>query len=153
MLLIRVQILTWVLARGWFDMSIPAKLVAASCSLILLAGCTDIGRPKQIGGTLSGAALGGFLGSQVGRGSGRMAATGAGVLLGGILGGAAGESLDRADTLSANEGQRQPYYAPPAPTYGYQPYGYQRPSGYYERREYRYYSGQPRYYDNGDWDE
>ena len=36
-------------------------------------------------GTLGGAALGGFLGSQIGKGSGRLAFTGLGVLVGGLV--------------------------------------------------------------------
>jgi len=48
-------------------------------------------------GTGVGAALGGLLGSQFGKGSGQLAATGAGVFLGGMMGNSVGHSMDRAD--------------------------------------------------------
>ncbi|MFA6279227.1 MAG: glycine zipper 2TM domain-containing protein [Bdellovibrionales bacterium] len=43
-----------------------------------------------------GAALGGFVGSQIGKGDGQLAATGAGVFLGGMMGNSIGHSMDRA---------------------------------------------------------
>ncbi|MBK1698731.1 RT0821/Lpp0805 family surface protein [Rhodovibrio salinarum] len=53
--------------------------------------------PKQTVGALGGAVLGGFLGSQVGGGSGQLWATGAGAVLGALAGSEVGKSLDRAD--------------------------------------------------------
>src|SRR4051794_16854608 len=53
--------------------------------------------PKQVFGTLSGAALGGWAGSGIGGGAGKLAATAAGTLLGALLGNGLGSSLDRAD--------------------------------------------------------
>ena len=44
-------------------------------------------------GTLGGAALGGFLGSQFGSGTGQLALTGAGVLVGGLVGNQVGKAL------------------------------------------------------------
>lgn len=44
-------------------------------------------------GTLGGAALGGFLGSQFGSGTGQLAFTGAGVLVGGLVGNQVGKAL------------------------------------------------------------
>ena len=44
-------------------------------------------------GTLGGAALGGFLGSQIGSGTGQLAFTGAGVLVGGLVGNQIGKAL------------------------------------------------------------
>ena len=75
-----------------------AIVIAASLSL---AACANGPGPKQAGGTLLGAALGGLAGSQIGGGKGQLAAVGAGVLLGGLLGNEAGRSLDRADQLYA----------------------------------------------------
>lgn len=56
---------------------------------------------KETFGTLGGAALGGFVGSQFGSGGGRLAATAAGVVLGGLLGNYVGRGLDEADRLEA----------------------------------------------------
>jgi surface antigen len=63
--------------------------------------CADlesIGR-KEGAGTLGGAALGGFLGSQIGGGTGKLAATAAGTLIGALAGNSIGSSLDKADAL------------------------------------------------------
>jgi surface antigen len=71
---------------------------------LLLQGCADFqNNPKQGVGTLAGAAAGGLLGAQFGRGTGQLAATGAGVLLGGLLGSEVGRSLDRADQLAMQQ--------------------------------------------------
>ncbi|MBX6370047.1 MAG: glycine zipper 2TM domain-containing protein [Rhodospirillales bacterium] len=70
-------------------------LVLASA---ILVGCADYG-PKEMGGSLIGAGVGGLAGAQFGRGKGQLAATGAGALLGALVGGSAGRSLDRADRL------------------------------------------------------
>ena len=71
-------------------------LIALTLSLALAAptAASAQSRNKELFGTLGGAALGGFLGSQIGSGKGRLAATGAGVLLGGLLGNQVGRSLD-----------------------------------------------------------
>lgn len=45
-----------------------------------------------------GAALGGFVGSQFGKGDGQLAATGAGVFLGGVMGNSVGRSMNRANS-------------------------------------------------------
>lgn len=68
--------------------------------LILTTGC-ESGREKEIGGLLAGAALGGFLGSQIGGGSGAILATGAGVFFGALIGGGIGKQLDEKDRLEA----------------------------------------------------
>ena len=75
-----------------------AIVLAASLSL---AACLNTGGPKQTGGTLIGAGLGGLAGSQIGGGTGKLVAVGAGVLLGGLLGSEVGKSLDKADKLYA----------------------------------------------------
>ena len=71
-------------------------VVAAS-----LAACVPHHGPKEAGGTLIGAAAGGLLGAQVGRGKGQLAAVAAGTLLGALVGNNVGRSLDRADRLRA----------------------------------------------------
>jgi surface antigen len=74
-----------------------------SIVVVLIAGlglgaCQTNGPgPKQTVGALGGAVLGGFLGSQVGGGSGQLWATGAGAVLGALAGSEIGKSLDRAD--------------------------------------------------------
>jgi surface antigen len=61
------------------------------------AGCTDQYGPKQTGGTLIGAGLGGLAGAQFGGGKGALAMTALGALGGAFLGSEVGKSLDRAD--------------------------------------------------------
>ncbi len=53
-------------------------------------------------GTGAGAALGGFLGSNIGRGSGQLAATGAGVVIGGLVGHEIGRELDAESAPSSS---------------------------------------------------
>jgi surface antigen len=81
------------------------RIVAvAFVASLLLGGCAEWqDSPKQSVGTLAGAAAGGLLGAQFGRGTGQLAATGAGVLLGGLLGSSVGRSLDRADRLAMQQ--------------------------------------------------
>ena len=80
--------------------SAVSKIALVGVLAIGLAACENTG-PKETGGTLIGAGLGGLAGSQIGHGSGNLAATGAGVLLGALLGSSAGKSLDRADRMYA----------------------------------------------------
>ncbi len=54
-------------------------------------------------GTLGGAALGGFLGSQIGSGTGRLAFTGAGVLVGGLVGNQIGKALTCEDQQQVSQ--------------------------------------------------
>lgn len=67
---------------------------------------------KETFGTLGGAAVGGLLGSNVGKGSGRLAATAAGVVLGGWLGNEIGSSLDSADRSAMSQATYRAYSAP-----------------------------------------
>jgi surface antigen len=57
--------------------------------------------PKQTGGTLVGAALGGLAGSKVGGGRGQLASVAVGTILGGLIGNSIGQSLDNADRTYA----------------------------------------------------
>lgn len=59
-------------------------------------------------GTLLGAGLGGFAGSNIGHGSGKLVATGAGVLIGGIIGNG---------LFSSHSGYAEPAYRAPRPVY------------------------------------
>jgi surface antigen len=80
------------------------KMVAVLAMSASLAACADqgFGANKTTGGGLVGAGLGGLAGSQLGGGSGKLATTAIGVLLGALAGSNVGQSLDRADHLSAD---------------------------------------------------
>ena len=65
---------------------------------LALAGCN-----KEQMGTLTGAAVGGLAGSQIGEGKGQLAATAIGVLAGAMIGGSIGRSMDETDRLKANQ--------------------------------------------------
>ena len=52
---------------------------------------------REVIGGLLGAAGGGFVGAQIGKGDGQLVAVGAGVFLGALLGGTIGRSLDQLD--------------------------------------------------------
>ncbi len=65
------------------------------------AGCAT----KEDSGTLIGAAAGGLIGNQFGRGGGRVAATVGGALIGGFIGNRIGKSMDDEDRRRAYEAQ------------------------------------------------
>jgi len=76
---------------------------------ILVAGLTLSAWPVHASdntllGTGVGAALGGFVGSQFGKGSGQLAATGAGVFLGGVMGNSVGRSMDHTNSAYYSTG-------------------------------------------------
>lgn len=89
------------------------SFLAVLALVFLLPGCQSqsMGN-KQAFGTLGGAALGGYLGSTIGKGSGRLAATAAGVVLGGWLGNEIGGSLDSADRSAMTGATSRAYSAP-----------------------------------------
>ena len=81
-------------------------VVAAMIATVTLGGCvTDGMGTKQGAGTLIGAGLGGWAGSQVGDGRGQLAAVAVGTLLGGFIGNEVGVSLDRADRMYLSRAQ------------------------------------------------
>lgn len=89
------------------------SLYAVLAMALLLPACQAQNMGTKEGfGTLGGAAVGGLLGSNVGKGSGRLAATAAGVVLGGWLGNEIGASLDRADQSAMNQATYRAYSAP-----------------------------------------
>ena len=63
-------------------------------------------------GTLGGAALGGFLGSQFGSGTGQLAFTGLGVVVGGIAGNQIAKALTCEDKQQMNHANQQAQTAP-----------------------------------------
>lgn len=88
-------------------------LTASLVSAVLLAACAQPGDPnsgvtrggginKSDIGTLAGAGLGAWGGSNIGKGSGNIAAIAAGTLLGAWAGSEVGASLDRADMAYYN---------------------------------------------------
>jgi surface antigen len=91
------------------------RLSVAGLAAISLAACTGDyqNAPKQTGGTLVGAAVGGLLGSKIGGGRGQLAAVAAGTLLGGLIGNSVGQSLDRADRAYATRTAHQTLEAAP----------------------------------------
>jgi len=78
-------------------MNFKAIAIALMLSVTLI-GCAN----KQQGGMLTGAALGGLLGSQFGSGKGQLIGVALGVLGGAWLGSEIGKSLDKADAAYAN---------------------------------------------------
>lgn len=62
---------------------------------------------KQGIGTLGGAAAGGLLGAQAGKGSGKLAMTALGTIAGALAGNSVGSSLDKADSLYAGRAFQQ----------------------------------------------
>ena len=89
-------------------------LIAATAIALLTAACTQDGRygTKQTIGALGGAAAGGLLGAQVGKGSGQLAATAAGALLGALVGSEIGRSMDEVDRMKAEQAYGQATTAP-----------------------------------------
>ena len=85
------------------------KLIKMSAALMLslsLGACAAPGQQgglsNQTGGTMTGALLGGLLGSQVGHGDARVAAIVGGTLLGSYMGGRVGASMDETDRMRLN---------------------------------------------------
>jgi surface antigen len=68
---------------------------------ISIAGCE--GMTNQDAGTLSGAAIGGLVGSRFGGGSGQLLAIGAGALAGAYIGGRIGQSMDAQDRMQMGQ--------------------------------------------------
>lgn len=87
-------------------------VIAASAIALLTTGCLGNTGPKQAFGGLGGAALGGFLGSQLGKGTGQLALTAAGAVIGGLVGSEVGRSLDSADRLQAAQASQLAQSAP-----------------------------------------
>jgi len=89
-------------------------LLAVAAIALTTAACAQNGQygQKQTIGALGGAALGGWAGSTIGKGSGRLAATAAGALIGALVGSEIGRSLDELDRLKAQQAYTQATTAP-----------------------------------------
>jgi surface antigen len=83
---------------------------------VALGACAESYGPKQTGGTLVGAGLGGLAGAHIGHGTGRLVAVGAGTLLGALLGSEVGRSLDKADQVYAERASQQALETAPSGT-------------------------------------
>ncbi len=84
----------WAPAHGWrakqgYSMASFPDIGAGYCDRGLLG--------SQLAGIAAGGALGGFLGSKIGKGSGQLAATAAGALLGAFIGSEIAYSMDSLD--------------------------------------------------------
>ncbi len=87
------------------------KLFPVAALAVALAACTNDAGQKQTVGTILGGVGGAVAGAQFGSGSGRLAATAVGTLLGAYLGSEVGSSLDRADTVLANDAESRAHTA------------------------------------------
>ncbi|HVY12174.1 MAG TPA: RT0821/Lpp0805 family surface protein [Alphaproteobacteria bacterium] len=92
--------------------SLKLSTLLLAAALALTACQSDNWGQKQTLGTMGGAAAGGLIGSQFGKGTGNVMATVAGVALGGWLGNEIGASLDSADRAEMQRAQMQAYNAP-----------------------------------------
>lgn len=79
------------------------KLISAllMLAIVSLVGCAEPNSSikKQDVGVMSGAVIGGLMGSRFGGGSGQIAAIAAGTLAGAFIGGAIGKNMDDTDRL------------------------------------------------------
>ncbi len=87
----------------------PLKTCLVATALVAATASPSLADDGLLG-TLVGAGLGGFIGSNIGHGTGRLIATGAGVFLGGLI----GNGLTRGYPYG---GYYAPAYYAPAPVY------------------------------------
>lgn len=90
------------------------SIIPAVILVFTLGACQGLNDKggKELLGALGGAALGGYLGSKVGSGTGQLAATAGGALLGALVGGNIGRSLDDVDRMKAQHAHSQAQSAP-----------------------------------------
>ena len=96
------------------SLSRPIKTTMTAVALVATLGlgaCQTTGENEAFGSVL-GAALGGWAGSQIGSGDGQLAATAAGALLGAYVGGQVGASMDEVDRQRYGYAQQAAYSAP-----------------------------------------
>jgi surface antigen len=96
-------------------MNMRVKIALAAIAIAVgLSACAQNGQygNKQIIGGLGGAALGGWAGSTIGKGSGNVAATAAGVLIGALIGSEIGRTMDELDKKKAQQAYTQATSAP-----------------------------------------
>ncbi len=95
-----------------FKMRFAKTLTVILVAFSLSASACQQGPNKELVGTLAGAALGGYVGSTIGKGKGQLAAVAVGTLAGGMIGGSIGESLDEVDRMKMNQAVQQAQAAP-----------------------------------------
>jgi len=93
-------------------MSRQSALTIFAVTLALAACQPNNQGTNQTVGTLGGAAAGGAIGSQFGKGDGNLGMIGLGVLLGGWAGNEIGSSLDQADRQKDQQAEKRAYNAP-----------------------------------------
>ncbi len=119
-------------------------IAAALLSTAVVAAPVPAKADSETLGTLGGAAAGGLIGSQFGKGGGNVAATVGGVIAGGIIGNAIGRDAD--EDRYYGPAPARTYYAPSRTVYVDRPV-YVRPAPvvYYDEyrpwHRYRYYRG------------
>src|SRR5262245_10270056 len=108
--------------------SITMKSLTAIVLVVGLAFSTTPARAQnsEAIGTLGGAAVGGLIGNQFGKGGGNVAATVGGVIAGGIIGNAIGRDND--DYYQRRTYYNESYYAAPPAYYELAPVYYAPPS-------------------------
>lgn len=87
--------------------AVSMAFVVGTAATPAQAACGNGWGTGEVIGTLGGAALGGFIGSQIGSGTGRAVAIGIGVAGGGILGNRIGHSMDCANQRRAVHDQQR----------------------------------------------
>lgn len=93
-----------------------SMIAAALLSAVVFTGMPTAARAdSETLGTLGGAAAGGLIGSQFGKGGGNVAATVGGVIAGGIIGNAIGRDADEPRYYNNGGYSSTTYYAPPPP--------------------------------------
>ncbi|MEM9877688.1 MAG: RT0821/Lpp0805 family surface protein [Pseudomonadota bacterium] len=111
------------------SLTLTRKLLFAGCAAFAVTGCTQ-GNGQETFGTLLGAALGGWLGSEIDDdGVGGAVAIATGTFVGGAIGGSIGRNMDDVDRIKAAQaqqlalevglsGQAQQWYNPDTGNYG-----------------------------------
>ena len=87
-------------------------LIVSLATVFQLTGCSNMS--KQDVGVVSGAVVGGVLGSQFGGGTGKLLAVGVGTLAGALVGGAIGKSMDDTDKLKTQHALENQQVGQPA---------------------------------------
>jgi surface antigen len=86
---------------------ISAAVTLAACQTTTQSGPRGYGGQPNTGvATVAGAATGGVIGSQFGKGNGKLVATGIGTLIGAGIGGAIGQNMDAADRRALESDNR-----------------------------------------------
>lgn len=92
-------------------LKIGRNILIAGVAALALTGCNQ-GAQQETIGTLFGAALGGWVGSQIdNNGVGGAAAIATGTVVGGLVGGSIGRKMDEVDRLRLAQAQQRALYS------------------------------------------